>query len=56
MRPMVQAAHSAEDEASAAERQTSSLAGLALVLGLVVAGLYLVEALRPCTALTCLMN
>ncbi len=43
---MVRAAGKAEDEATAAERQTSSLAGLALVLGLIVAGLYLVEALR----------
>ena len=43
---MVQAIRRAEDDAAAAERQTSSLAALALVLGLIVAGLYLVEALR----------
>ena len=53
---MVQAARSAEDEAAAAERQTSSLAGLALVLGLVVGGLYLVEALQSCTDVACLMK
>ena len=53
---MVQAVPSAEDEAASAERQTSSLAGLALVLGLVVAGLYLIEALRTCTGLACLVN
>ncbi len=46
MRKMVQALRSAEDDAAAAERQTSSLAALALVLCLVVAGLYLVDALR----------
>ena len=43
---MVQAAPYAENEAAAAARQTRSLAGLALVLGLVVAGVYLVTALR----------
>jgi hypothetical protein len=53
---MVQAARRAEDEAEVAERRTSSLAGLALVLGLVVAGLYLVEALQTCTGLACLMK
>ena len=50
---MVQASGRVEDEAEAAERRTSSLAGLALVLGLVVTGLYLVKALQACSALVC---
>jgi hypothetical protein len=35
-----------EDPHVAANRQTSSLAGLALTLGLIVAGLYLVKVFR----------
>ncbi len=54
VRRMVQGALGPQDEAADAERQTSSLAGLALVLGLVVAGLYLVDALRACAPLACL--
>jgi hypothetical protein len=34
----------------AADRQTGSLAGLAVTLLLVVVGLYLVDALRACAA------
>jgi hypothetical protein len=37
-----------EDEVSAANRQTSSLAALAVALFLIVAGLFLVQALRAC--------
>ena len=48
---MVRATHCPEDANAEAERQTSSLAGLALVVGLVVAGLYLIEALRAGAAL-----
>ncbi len=43
---MVRAARILEDPELAAERQTASLAGLALTLALVVTGLFLVETLR----------
>jgi hypothetical protein len=43
---MVRTARTFEDPELAAERQTASLAGLAVTLALVVAGLFLVETLR----------
>ena len=46
MPAMVRTARFHEDPELAAERQTASLAGLALTLALVVAGLFLVETLR----------
>jgi predicted metal-binding membrane protein len=43
---MVRTARILEDPELAADRQTASLAGLALTLALVVAGLFLVDTLR----------
>ncbi len=43
---MVRVARILEDPDLAANRQTASLAALALLLGLVVAGLFLIERLR----------
>jgi hypothetical protein len=43
---MVHIRRSLEDPDQAAERQTASLAALALTMALVVAGLYLVDVLR----------
>ena len=43
---MVRTARIFEDPELAAERQTASLAGLAVTLALVVTGLFLVETLR----------
>lgn len=50
-------AHRAEDEQAEENRVTGSIAALALVLALVVAGLFLVQALRQKGALEdCLMS
>ncbi len=43
---MVRVARTLEDPDLAANRQTASLAALALLLGLVVAGLFLIDRLR----------
>jgi hypothetical protein len=47
---MVRSARIPEDPDLAAARQTASLAALAVTLGLVVAGLYLIDVLRDSAA------
>lgn len=54
---MVRTLRSLEDPETAADRQTASLAALAVTLGLVVGGLYLVQTLRSAAAVQdCLMT
>ena len=49
--------HTAEDEAAEANRLTASLAGLAMALALVVAGLFLIQHLRDKARIEdCLMS
>lgn len=56
---MVRIRRSFEDPDQASQRQTASLAALALTMALVVAGLYLVDVLRvvalqqDCTLVVC---
>lgn len=54
---MVRTLRSFEDPDAAANRQTASLAALAVILALVVGGLYLVQTLRNAADLQdCLMS